>query len=89
MVEGAIRYSRPTMSTRASAPRRAAGPAEEALVALARGDAEMPPKIGIHPRPRHSRTPCPRTSAGATLVGIKWVAGGYPGNAVGRRRSMP
>ena len=57
--------------------------AERALVALV-ADAEMPPKIGVHPRPEgsfaHAMPAMLRPSgAGATsaddLLGIKWVAG--------------
>jgi len=54
--------------------------AEEALVALARGDAEMPPKIGIHPRPDAFLHAMPAHLRGRELAGIKWVAGGYPDN---------
>ena len=55
--------------------------AEEALVALARGAAEMPPKIGIHPRPEAFVHAMPAYLRGRDLAGIKWVAGGYPDNA--------
>jgi ornithine cyclodeaminase/alanine dehydrogenase-like protein (mu-crystallin family) len=82
MVEGAIRYLSaddvdaclPSLDERLAL-------AEEALVALARGDAEMPPKIGIHPRPEAFVHAMPAYLRGRDLVGIKWVAGGYPGNA--------
>jgi ornithine cyclodeaminase/alanine dehydrogenase len=55
--------------------------AEEALVALAREDAEMPPKIGVHPRPDAFLHAMPAYLRGRDRVGIKWVAGGYAGNA--------
>lgn len=55
--------------------------AEEALVALARDDAEMPPKIGIHPRPEAFLHAMPAFLRRRDLVGIKWVAGGYSENA--------
>jgi alanine dehydrogenase len=82
MVEGAIRYLSaddvdaclPSLDERLAL-------AEEALVALARGDAEMPPKIGIHPRPDAFVHAMPAYLRGRDLLGIKWVAGGYPGNA--------
>jgi len=60
--------------------------AERALTALV-ADAEMPPKIGVHPRPEgsfaHAMPAMLRPSGvGATsaddLLGIKWVAG-FPG----------
>jgi len=80
--EGAIRYlsaddveaSLPPLDERLAL-------AEEALVALARGDAEMPPKIGIHPRPEAFLHAMPAHLRGRDLAGIKWVAGGYPDNA--------
>lgn len=61
--------------------------AEHALTALV-ADAEMPPKIGVHPRPEgsfaHAMPAMLRPSRdGATsaddLLGIKWVAG-FPGD---------
>lgn len=60
--------------------------AERTLIALV-AEAELPPKIAIHPRPdgsfvhampAHLRGADP--SGGGDLVGMKWVAG-YPGNA--------
>lgn len=54
--------------------------AEEALVALARDDAEMPPKIGVHPRPDAFLHAMPAYLKGRDLVGIKWVAGGFNEN---------
>jgi ornithine cyclodeaminase/alanine dehydrogenase-like protein (mu-crystallin family) len=63
--------------------------AERTLVALV-ADAELPPKIAIHPRPdgsfahampAHLRGPDP--GGGADLVGMKWVAGYATNNAVG------
>lgn len=53
--------------------------AEEALVALARDDAEMPPKIGIHPRPEAFLHAMPAFLRARDLVGMKWVSG-YPDN---------
>lgn len=59
--------------------------AERTLVALV-ADAELPPKIAVHPRPdgsfahampAHLRGPDP--AGNDDLVGMKWVAG-YPGN---------
>jgi ornithine cyclodeaminase/alanine dehydrogenase-like protein (mu-crystallin family) len=63
--------------------------AERTLVALV-ADAELPPKIAIHPRPEgsfvhampaHLRGPDP--AGGADLVGMKWVAGYSTNNALG------
>src|SRR5512146_112992 len=59
--------------------------AERTLTALV-ADAELPPKIAVHPRPdgsfAHAMPAFLRgsdPSGGADLVGMKWVAG-YPGN---------
>ena len=59
--------------------------AEQTLTALV-ADAELPPKIGIHPRPdgsfAHAMPAHLRgrgSDARGDLVGMKWVAG-YPGN---------
>ena len=56
--------------------------AERAMTALV-GDAELPPKIGVHPRPpgsfAHAMPAALRDPAGADLLGIKWVAG-FPEN---------
>jgi ornithine cyclodeaminase/alanine dehydrogenase-like protein (mu-crystallin family) len=65
--------------------------AERTMVALAT-DAELPPKIGVHPRPEgsfghampaHLRGADPAGSE--DLVGMKWIAG-FPGN---RSRGLP
>jgi ornithine cyclodeaminase/alanine dehydrogenase-like protein (mu-crystallin family) len=69
--------------------------AERAMLALV-DDAELPPKIGVHPRPSGSfghampaflRTPGPPGPGAADhdLVGLKWVTG-FPGNAA---RGLP
>ncbi len=56
--------------------------AERTLTALV-ADAELPPKIGVHPRPAgsfaHAMPAALRDPAGADLLGIKWVAG-FPDN---------
>ena len=59
--------------------------AEQAMVALD-GDAELPPKIGVHPRPAGSfahAMPAYRRGADPAgiddLLGIKWIAG-FPAN---------
>ncbi len=63
--------------------------AERTLIALV-ADAELPPKIAVHPRPdgsfahampAHLRGPDP--AGGADLVGMKWVAGYGTNNALG------
>jgi ornithine cyclodeaminase/alanine dehydrogenase-like protein (mu-crystallin family) len=60
--------------------------AERALTALV-ADAELPPKIGVHPRPEGSFAhampaalrPGATTSATGDLLGLKWVTG-FPAN---------
>lgn len=56
--------------------------AERAMTALV-ADAELPPKIGVHPRPAgsfaHAMPAVLRDPAGVDLLGIKWVAG-FPAN---------
>lgn len=59
--------------------------ARRALVALATGDAEMPPKIGVHPRPGALLHAMPAWLRGADLVGLKWVSA-FPGN---KRLGLP
>jgi ornithine cyclodeaminase/alanine dehydrogenase-like protein (mu-crystallin family) len=65
--------------------------AERTMVALV-GDAELPPKLGVHPRPEGSfGHAMPAHLRGADpegredLVGLKWIAG-FPGN---RARGLP
>jgi alanine dehydrogenase len=56
--------------------------AERTLIALV-ADAELPPKIGVHPRAAgsfaHAMPAVLRDPSGADLLGIKWVAG-FPDN---------
>ncbi|HSH22059.1 MAG TPA: hypothetical protein VK992_05575 [Candidatus Caenarcaniphilales bacterium] len=59
--------------------------AARALVALARDEAEMPPKIGVHPRPGALLHAMPAWLRGPDLVGLKWVAA-FPDN---RRLGVP
>jgi ornithine cyclodeaminase/alanine dehydrogenase-like protein (mu-crystallin family) len=59
--------------------------AEQALVALARGDAEMPAKIGVHPREGALLHAMPAWLRSRDLVGLKWVAA-FPDN---RRHGLP
>lgn len=66
--------------------------AEQALCALAEGSADLPPKIGVHPRPDASFAHAmpaglrgPRGDGRADLLGVKWVTG-FPTNA---RRGLP
>jgi ornithine cyclodeaminase/alanine dehydrogenase len=54
--------------------------AEQALATLASGDAEMPPKIGVHPRPGALLHAMPAWLRTADLVGLKWVSA-FPGNS--------
>lgn len=53
--------------------------AGRALSALGRGDAEMPPKIGVHPRPGALLHAMPAWLRDTDLVGLKWIAA-FPGN---------
>src|SRR3990172_11268268 len=50
-----------------------------ALSALGRGAAEMPPKIGVHPRPGALLHAMPAWLRDGDLVGLKWVAA-FPDN---------
>lgn len=50
-----------------------------ALIALGRGDAEMPPKIGVHPRSGALLHAMPAWLRGEDLVGLKWIAA-FPDN---------
>ena len=59
--------------------------AARALVALGRGAAEMPPKIGVHPRPGALLHAMPAWLRDDDLVGLKWVSA-FPGN---RERGLP
>src|SRR3982750_630005 len=65
--------------------------AERTMVALV-ADAELPPKIGVHPRPdgsfAHAMPAHLRggdSGGGEDLLGIKWIAG-FPAN---RRLGLP
>ena len=62
--------------------------AERTLTALV-ADAELPAKIGVHPRPArsfaHAMPAVLRDPGGTDLLGIKWVAG-FPDN---KSRSLP
>lgn len=53
--------------------------ARRALVALGRGEAEMPPKIGVHPRDGSLIHAMPAWLRKEDLVGLKWIAA-FPGN---------
>lgn len=59
--------------------------AAAALSALGRGDAEMPPKIGVHPRPGALLHAMPAWLRDGDLVGLKWIAA-FPGN---REHGLP
>lgn len=62
--------------------------AERTMTALV-ADAELPPKIGVHPRApgsfAHAMPAALRDPAGVDLLGMKWVAG-FPDN---RARGLP
>ena len=53
--------------------------AAQALRALAHGSAEMPPKIGVHPRPGALLHAMPAWLRDGDVVGLKWIAS-FPGN---------
>jgi ornithine cyclodeaminase/alanine dehydrogenase-like protein (mu-crystallin family) len=53
--------------------------AAQALRALGRGVAEMPPKIGVHPRPGALLHAMPAWLRDGDLVGLKWIAA-FPEN---------
>jgi ornithine cyclodeaminase/alanine dehydrogenase len=53
--------------------------ARRALAALADGDAEMPPKIGVHPRTGALLHAMPGWLKSADIVGLKWVSA-FPAN---------
>jgi ornithine cyclodeaminase/alanine dehydrogenase-like protein (mu-crystallin family) len=53
--------------------------AAQALSALGRGTAEMPPKIGVHPRPGALLHAMPAWLREGDLVGLKWVSA-FPAN---------
>jgi alanine dehydrogenase len=57
--------------------------ARRALEALASGGAEMPPKVGVHPRPGALLHAMPAWVHDRDLVGMKWVSA-YPGNTARR-----
>ncbi|HVM29492.1 MAG TPA: hypothetical protein VM305_01790 [Candidatus Limnocylindrales bacterium] len=59
--------------------------AQQALVALARDDAEMPPKLGVHPREGAFLHAMPAWLRSGDLVGLKWVSA-FPGN---KSRGLP
>jgi ornithine cyclodeaminase/alanine dehydrogenase len=59
--------------------------AASALVALSRGTAEMPPKIGIHPRDGALIHAMPAWLRDRDIAGMKWIAA-FPGNA---QRELP
>lgn len=56
-----------------------------ALAALGRGSAEMPPKIGIHPRTGALLHAMPAWLRSEDVVGLKWIAL-FPGN---REQGLP
>jgi ornithine cyclodeaminase/alanine dehydrogenase-like protein (mu-crystallin family) len=53
--------------------------ASTALAAISRGTAEMPAKVGVHPRPGALLHAMPAWLRETDLVGLKWVSA-YPGN---------
>ncbi|HUP83549.1 MAG TPA: hypothetical protein VM284_05095 [Candidatus Limnocylindria bacterium] len=59
--------------------------AARALQALAKGTAEMPPKIGVHPRPGALLHAMPAWLRDGDVVGMKWIAA-FPDN---RAQALP
>jgi len=59
--------------------------AERSLLALAEADAEMPAKVGVHPRPGALLHAMPAWLRSADVVGMKWVSA-FPDNAA---RGLP
>src|SRR5688500_17054308 len=59
--------------------------AAQALRALSHGSAEMPPKIGVHPRQGALLHAMPAWLRDGDLVGLKWIAA-FPDN---RKRGLP
>ena len=59
--------------------------AAAALTALSRGTAEMPAKIGVHPRPGALLHAMPAWLRSEDIVGLKWIAA-FPGNS---ERGLP
>lgn len=59
--------------------------AAAAMRALGRGEAEMPPKVGVHPRAGALLHAMPAWLRSEDVVGMKWVAA-FPGN---RSRGLP
>lgn len=59
--------------------------AERSLLALAEADAEMPAKVGVHPRPGALLHAMPAWLRSADVVGMKWVSA-FPGNGA---RGLP
>jgi alanine dehydrogenase len=53
--------------------------AEATFLSLARGEVEMPPKIGVHPRTDSFLHAMPAYIRSGDAVVLKWVAG-FPGN---------
>ena len=61
-------------------PVKAVALAERALLALAGGSAELPPKPAVHPRPDGFANAMPAYLRDGDLLGMKWIAA-YPANA--------
>lgn len=59
--------------------------AATALTALSRGTAEMPAKVGVHPRPGALLHAMPAWLRSEDIVGLKWIAA-FPGN---REQDLP
>ena len=59
--------------------------AEQTYVAMARGEVELPPKPGIHPRPNAFIHAMPAYLRHSDVAALKWVSG-YPSN---KARGLP
>ena len=58
---------------------------EQTYIAMARGDVELPPKPGIHPRPNAFIHAMPAYLRNSDVAALKWVSG-YPSN---KERGLP
>jgi ornithine cyclodeaminase/alanine dehydrogenase-like protein (mu-crystallin family) len=80
-VPAVLRYlSEADVEQLAPRPAEAVALARRALVALARGQAELPPKPAVHPRGGAFANAMPAFVADGDLLGLKWVCV-FPANA--------
>jgi ornithine cyclodeaminase/alanine dehydrogenase-like protein (mu-crystallin family) len=75
-----LHLSENDVATHLPPPIKAVALAERALLALAGGSAELPPKPAVHPRPDGFANAMPAYLREGDLLGMKWIAA-YPANA--------